>query len=108
MIVFSVLFVRIWGSSHGWSDIEMSTLTYYLLGSISFLSVIRACLPLNLWRSLLIIFSVFGFYLSAFVLQHLLEIATLTAATLPVYLILMVIFGLVFVACTIKQKYRFD
>ena len=108
MIVFSVLFVRIWGSSHGWSDIEMSTLTYYLLGSISFLSVIRACLPLNLWRSLLIIFSVFGFYLSAFVLQHLLEIATLTAATLPVYLILMVVFGLVFVACTIKQKYRFD
>ena len=108
MIVFSVLFVRIWGSSHGWSDIEMATLTYYLLGSISFLSVIRACLPLNLWRSLLIIFSVFGFYLSAFVLQHLLEIATLTAATLPVYLILMVVFGLVFVACTIKQKYRFD
>ena len=108
MIVFSVLFVRIWGSSHGWSDIEMSTLTYYLLGSISFMSVIRACLPLNLWRSLLIIFSVFGFYLSAFVLQHLLEIATLTAATLPVYLILMIIFGLVFVACTIKQKYRFD
>ena len=108
MIVFSVLFVRIWGSSHVWSDIEMATLTYYLLGSISFLSVIRACLPLNLWRSLLIIFSVFGFYLSAFVLQHLLEIATLTAATLPVYLILMVIFGLVFVACTIKQKYRFD
>ena len=108
MIVFSVLFVRIWGSSHGWSDIEMSTLTYYLLGSISFLSVIRACLPLNLWRSLLIIFSVFGFYLSAFVLQHLLEIATLTAATLPVYLILMVVFGFVFVACTIKQKYRFD
>ena len=108
MIVFSVLFVRIWGSSHGWSDIEMSTLTYYLLGSISFLSVIRACLPLNIWRSLLIIFSVFGFYLSAFVLQHLLEIATLTAATLPVYLILMVVFGLVFVACTIKQKYRFD
>ena len=86
----------------------MSTLTYYLLGSISFLSVIRACLPLNLWRRLLIIFSVFGFYLSAFVLQHLLEIATLTAATLPVYLILMVVFGLVFVACTIKQKYRFD
>ena len=108
MIVFSVLFVRIWGSSHGWSDIEMATLTYYLLGSISFLSVIRACLPLNLWRSLLIIFSVFGFYLSAFVLQHLLEIATLTAATLPVYLILMVIFGIIFVVCTIKQKYRFD
>ena len=108
MIVFSVLFVRIWGSSHGWRDIEMATLTYYLLGSISFLSVIRACLPLNLWRSLLIIFSVFGFYLSAFVLQHLLEIATLTAATLPVYLILMVVFGFVFVACTIKQKYRFD
>ena len=108
MIVFSVLFVRIWGSSHGWSDIEMSTLTYYLLGSISFLSVIRACLPLNLWRALLIIFSVAGFYLSAFVLQHLLEIATLTAATLPVYLILMVFFIGIFIACTIKQKYEFN
>ncbi|MBP2622109.1 cation-translocating P-type ATPase [Streptococcus panodentis] len=108
MIVFSVLFVRFWGTAQGWTDIEMSTLSYYLLGTISFLSVIRACLPLNLWRSLLILFSVLGFYASAFVLQHLLEIATLTAATLPVYLILMVIFGLVFVVCTIKQKYRFD
>lgn len=108
MIVFSVLFVRFWGASQGWTDPEIATLSYYLLGSISFLSVIRACLPLNLWRSLLIIGSVCGFYLSAFVLQHLLEIGTLTAATLPVYLILMVLFVGIFIACTIKQKYRFS
>ena len=53
MVVFSVLFVRLWGAHHGWSSLDMSTLSYYLLGSIGFLSVIRACLPLNIWRGLL-------------------------------------------------------
>ena len=39
MVVFSVLFVKIFGSSQGWSELEISTLLYYLLGSIGFLSV---------------------------------------------------------------------
>ena len=108
MVVFSVLFVRLWGAHHGWSSLDMSTLSYYLLGSIGFLSVIRACLPLNIWRGLLIIFSVCGFYLSAFYLKGLIEIGTLTAVTFPVYLALMALFTGIFILATIYQKYEFD
>ena len=108
MVVFSVLFVRLWGAHHGWSILDMSTLSYYLLGSIGFLSVIRACLPLNIWRGLLIIFSVCGFYLSAFYLKGLIEIGTLTAVTFPVYLALMSLFTGIFILATIYQKYEFD
>ena len=108
MVVFSILFVRLWGAHHGWSSLDMSTLSYYLLGSIGFLSVIRACLPLNIWRGLLIIFSVCGFYLSAFYLKGLIEIGTLTAVTFPVYLALMSLFTGIFILATIYQKYEFD
>ena len=108
MVVFSVLFVRLWGAHHCWSSLDMSTLSYYLLGSIGFLSVIRACLPLNIWRGLLIIFSVCGFYLSAFYLKGLIEIGTLTAVTFPVYLALMSLFTGIFILATIYQKYEFD
>ena len=97
MVVFSVLFVRIWGGTHGWSMTDISTLSYYLLGSIGFMSVIRACLPLNIWRILLIVWSVLGFFGSALVLQHLLEIGTLSATTWPFYFILMAIFVPVFI-----------
>ena len=107
MVVFSVLFVRLWGAHHGWSSLDMSTLSYYLLGSIGFLAVIRACLPLNIWRGLLIIFSVCGFYLSAFYLKGLIEIGTLTAVTFPVYLALMSLFTGIFILATIYQKYEF-
>ena len=108
MVVFSVLFIRLWGAGHGWSAADMSTVSYYLLGSIGFLSVIRACLPLNIWRTLLILFSVVGFYASAVVLKNLIEISLLTATTFPVYLALMATFTGVFILTTILQKYEFD
>lgn len=108
MVVFSVLFVRFWGAQFGWSDLEVSTLCYYLLGSIGFLSVIRSCLPLNLWRILLIAFSVLGFYISAIVLKNIIEISTLTAASFPLYIALMAIFSGIFILSTIYQKYEFD
>ncbi|KXT79058.1 HAD-IC family P-type ATPase [Streptococcus sp. DD13] len=107
MVVASVLIVRFWGATHGWTDMEVTTLSYYLLGSIGFISVIRACLPLNLWRGLLIAFSVLGFYVSAIVLQRVIEISTLTANSFPVYLVLMGIFILLFIWATIHQKYEF-
>ncbi|MGT2826950.1 cation-translocating P-type ATPase [Streptococcus himalayensis] len=97
MVVFSVLFVKIFGNIVGWSELEESTLLYYLLGSIGFLSVVRACLPLNPWRIGLILWSVLGFLGSAIFLQKLLEIATLTSQTLPVYALLMVIFTILFI-----------
>ena len=99
MVVFSVLFVKIVGSSQGWSELEISTLLYYLLGSIGFLSVFRACMPFTLWRVLLIVWSVGGFLATALFprIQKLLEISTLTGQTLPVYGVMMLVFTVIFI-----------
>ena len=99
MVVFSVLFIKIFGTSQGWSQVEMSTLMYYILASIGFMSVVRACLPLTLGRILLFVWSVGGFLATALfpTTQKLLEISTLTAQTVPVYTIMMTIFIVLFI-----------
>ena len=99
MVVFSVLFVKIFGSSQGWSEAETGTLLYYLLASIGFMSVVRACLPFNIWRILLIVWSVGGFVATALfpTIQKLLEISSLTAKIVPVYLTMMAIFIILFI-----------
>ncbi len=59
--------------------LEISTLLYYLLGSIGFLSVFRACMPFTFWRVLLIVWSVELLATALFLrIQKLLEISTLT------------------------------
>lgn len=102
MVVFSVLFVKIFGASFGFSELETDTLLYYLLGSIGFLSVARACIPLNLWRIGLILWSLVGFFGTAHFLKKLLEIGSLTAQTFPLYLILMAVFTLIFLLTNTK------
>ena len=106
MVVFSVLFVSIFGGLHGWSQVEISTLLYYLLGSIGFLSVVRACLPLNIWRILLILWSLIGFFGTAIILQKYIEITTLTSNSLPIYFILMLLFTITFIVVTHRQNER--
>ena len=106
MVVFSVLFVSIFGGLHGWSQVEISTLLYYLLGSIGFLSIVRACLPLNIWRILLILWSLIGFFGTAVILQKYIEITTLTSNSLPIYFILMLLFTITFIVVTHRQNER--
>jgi len=108
MVVFSVLFVKIFGTSQGWTAIEISTLLYYLLASIGFMSVVRACLPFSLWRVLLIIWSVGGFLGTALFprIQKLLEISTLTGQTLPIYGIMMLVFIVMFILTSRYQVKR--
>ena len=97
MVVFSVIFVRIWGSLNGWIPQEVSTVSYYLLGSIGMLSVIRACLPLNLWRILLIIWSISAFIITAILFRPLIEIGVLSGRAFELYAILMIIFAIIFI-----------
>ena len=108
MVVFSVLFVKIFGTSQDWTAIEISTLLYYLLASIGFMSVVRACLPFSLWRVLLIIWSVVGFLGTALFprIQKLLEISTLTGQTLPIYGIMMLVFIVMFILTSRYQVKR--
>ena len=97
MVVFSVIFVRIWGSLNGWIPQEISTVSYYLLGSIGMLSVIRACLPLNFWRILLIVWSISAFIVTAILFRPLIEIGVLSERTFELYAILMIIFAIIFI-----------
>ena len=109
MVVFSVIFVRIWGSLNGWIPQEVSTVSYYLLGSIGMLSVIRACLPLNFWRILLIIWSISAFIVTAILFRPLIEIGVLSGRTFELYAILMIIFTIIFIIIEwLKKRSKSD
>lgn len=82
---------------------DMQTLSYYVLGSTGLLAVIRACLPLTKARLALIIYSVFGFFISSHFLHGLIEIHPLNSHTLPIYSGLMLIFIPVFFWISHKQ-----
>lgn len=105
MVVFSVIFVRIWGSLNGWIPQEVSTVSYYLLGSIGMLSVIRACLPLNFWRILLIIWSISAFIVTAILFRPLIEIGVLSGRAFELYAILMIIFAVIFIIIEWLKKH---
>lgn len=97
MVIFAIIFVRIFGTQHGWSNLDVSTTSYYLLGGIGFLSVVRACLPLNWIRLALLIETVFAFVATAILFRPLLEIGLLNEKSFPVFAILMVFFTAIFI-----------
>jgi HAD ATPase, P-type, family IC len=109
MVVFSVIFVRIWGSLNGWIPQEVSTVSYYLLGSIGMLSVIRACLPLNFWRILLIVWSISAFIVTAILFRPLIEIGVLSGRAFELYAMLMIIFAIIFIIIEwLKKRSKSD
>ncbi|WP_099832582.1 cation-translocating P-type ATPase [Streptococcus suis] len=92
MVVLSVLIFHLM-QVFGYLNLhDMQTLSYYVLGSTGLLAVIRACLPLTKARLALIIYSVFGFFISSHFLHGLIEIHPLNSHTLPIYSGLMLIF----------------
>ncbi|HGA1338958.1 TPA: cation-translocating P-type ATPase, partial [Streptococcus suis] len=85
MVVLSVLIFHLM-QVFGYLNLhDMQTLSYYVLGSTGLLAVIRACLPLTKARLALIIYSVFGFFISSHFLHGLIEIHPLNSHTLPIY-----------------------
>ncbi|HEL1968701.1 TPA: cation-translocating P-type ATPase [Streptococcus suis] len=103
MVVLSVLIFHLM-QVFGYLNLhDMQTLSYYVLGSTGLLAVIRACLPLTKARLALIIYSVFGFFISSHFLHGLIEIHHLNSHTLPIYSGLMLIFIPVFFWISYKQ-----
>ncbi|HEM4046044.1 TPA: cation-translocating P-type ATPase [Streptococcus suis] len=103
MVVLSVLIFHLL-QVFGYLNLhDMQTLSYYILGSTGLLAVIRACLPLTKARLALIIYSVFGFFISSHFLHGLIEIHPLNSHTLPIYSGLMLIFIPVFFWISYKQ-----
>ncbi|HFR3401936.1 TPA: cation-translocating P-type ATPase, partial [Streptococcus suis] len=103
MVVLSVLIFHLM-QVFGYLNLhDMQTLSYYVLGSTGLLAVIRACLPLTKARLALIIYSVFGFFISSHFLHGLIEIHPLNSHTLPIYSGLMLIIIPVFFWISYKQ-----
>lgn len=103
MLVISVLIFHLSQVYLGMSNTDMLTLSYYMMGSTGVLAVIRACIPLNKGRVALIIYSVFGFLISSYYLSDVIEITTLNAITLPIYLVAMAICAPLFFWISYKQ-----
>lgn len=103
MLVISVLIFHLSQVYLGMSNTDMLTLSYYMMGSTGVLAVIRACIPLNKGRVVLIIYSVFGFLISSYYLRDVIEISTLNSYTLPIYLVAMAICTPLFFWISYKQ-----
>ena len=103
MLVISVLIFHLSQVYLGMSNTDMLTLSYYMMGSTGVLAVIRACITLNKGRVALIIYSVFGFLISSYYLSDVIEITTLNAITLPIYLVAMAICAPLFFWISYKQ-----
>lgn len=103
MIVFSVLILHLLTVYNYLSIDDMLTISYYIVGSIGVLTVIRACIPLTKMRIALICYSTVGFFVTAYFLHNLIEINTLNHITLTIYCILMLIFIPIFFFVSYKQ-----
>lgn len=103
MLVISVLIFHLSQVYLGMSSTDMLTLSYYMMGSMGVLAVIRACIPLNKGRVALIIYSVFGFLISSYYLRDVIAISTLNSYTLPIYLVAMAICTPLFFWISYKQ-----
>lgn len=96
MVVGSVLIFHLMQVYGDLSVADMLTLSYYVLGSAGVLAVIRACIPFNKSRIALILYSVFGFFISSHLLYQTIDINPLNSYTLTIYLCLMFIFTPIF------------
>ena len=103
-MVLNVLAVTVLASQLNLSQLEATTLMYYLLIGISCLAVIKACLPLNFLRLFLIITTIGGIYVAAMLFSHILEIGWLTATTLPLFAIGMLVNGVLYSIVTLLKK----
>ncbi|MHC5374256.1 cation-translocating P-type ATPase [Enterococcus sp. LJL120] len=91
LVILNVVTIYLLGQGNGWSQLDTTTLMYYLLIGISCLAVIKACLPFNPLRIFLASTTVVGIYVAAMLFHSLLEIGFLTMTTLPIFAIMMVL-----------------
>ncbi|WP_265460183.1 cation-translocating P-type ATPase [Enterococcus sp. HY326] len=91
LVILNVVTIYLIGQGNGWSQLDTTTLMYYLLIGISCLAVIKACLPFNPLRIFLASTTVVGIYVAAMLFHSVLEIGFLTMTTLPIFAIMMVL-----------------
>ena len=88
LIVASFIFVHFHGLAQGWTNVETVTLMYCLLGVITFYNVVKACLPLTWSNAAVLLATISGYFIVLLLLGPFIGLGTLTAATAPVFAIL--------------------
>jgi len=68
MVTLSLVAIFIWSNVQDWSQIEMTTLMFYTLGTITLIGIFKACLPFSKLRAFLFATSGVGFYVAAFII----------------------------------------
>jgi cation-transporting ATPase E len=79
LITASIVFIHFYGRTQGWSHAESNTLMYCVLGALTFLNVIKACLPLNMLRIFLLLSTAALFYAAVAFFGRYMGLGTLTA-----------------------------
>lgn len=91
LVVMNVVIVYMLGKNQGWSELETTTLMYYLLMGVSVIAVIKACLPFNPLRVFLAVTTMVGVYTAAYLFRSILYIGTLTSHTFWPFVVLIVV-----------------
>jgi cation-transporting ATPase E len=104
MVTVSVVFIYFFATAQGWSQIEMTTLMYYMLGTITLIGLFKSCSPFSKLRAFLFTASTVGFYASAYILgrwfSDLVKLEVLSGRAVVVFLIL--------TACAIATRIAID
>ena len=74
LVVLNIIVVYILGKVLPFTQLQTTTLMYYLLIGISCMAVVKACYPFNPLRIFLAVTTVVGIYVAAMLFHHLLEV----------------------------------
>jgi len=88
LITACITFLHYYGPTQGWTPIETLTLSYLLLGLLTFLNVARACWPPTLTNIFLIAATAIGYYGALLLIGPYIGLGTLTPSTTPTFAIL--------------------
>jgi ATPase, P-type (transporting), HAD superfamily, subfamily IC len=104
LIVSNIVFIHFYGQASGWGEIEITTLMYYMLGSIMLFGVIQACLPLNKLRAFIMVTTIGGLGIAIVLFRSIVHVGLLTQNTLGVFTLLLSVSIVVRLAIVFCQK----
>jgi cation-transporting ATPase E len=91
LVATSFIFVHFYGEAQGWSSVEVTTLMYCILGVITFYNVVKACLPMTWLNLAVLVATISGYFAVLHLIGPFIGLGTLTAATAPVFALLVVV-----------------
>ena len=88
LFFFMLIYIYSYGQSSHFTKDQYSTLIYYSIIGISLLALFKACLPLNPFRLIVFLFSVFSIFAMAIIYRDALQISLLDSRTFYAYVYL--------------------